>query len=93
MVQKSPKSSLRLVDEALEFEMGCLAGQGGLEFGDLSEELMDCREISDVEHGDELNELVAKGFESDPDMHVPLKKLKGVRKEKSIVVFERHTCT
>lgn len=34
-----------------------------------------------------------KCFDSDPDMHVPLKKLQGVRKEKSIVVLERRTCS
>lgn len=38
--------------------------------------------VSDGEPEEELNELAAKCFDSDPDMNVPLKKLRGVRKEK-----------
>lgn len=47
--------------------------------------------VIDGEIEDALNELAAKCFDSDPDMHGPLKKIKGVRKQKSIVVLERRT--
>lgn len=58
---------------------------------DLIEEDVLCRTVSNGEQEGALNELTAKFFDSDPEMHVFLKKVKVVRKEKSIVVLECRT--
>lgn len=71
-----PQSSLHLVDEALEFE---LVGLGDVDFfavEDLNNVDVVCMTGSDGESEEDLNELAAKSFDSDPDMHVPLKKVK-----------------
>lgn len=86
-----PRSPLRLVDMALEFELVELGGRDFFVADAMENEDVLSRAISDGDSEEGLNELAAKCFESDPDMHVPLKKLKGVRKEKSIVVLERRT--
>lgn len=86
-----PRSLLRMVDEALEFELGGLARDDVFADNDSIEEVVPSRMVSEGEHEGELNELAGKIFESDPKMNVLLKKVKGVRKEKSIMVLECRT--
>lgn len=68
------------MDEALEFELGGLGKRALFVDEDL------CRANSEGDY-EELNELAAKCFNSDPEMHVPLKNMKGIQREKSIVVL------
>lgn len=46
---------------------------------------------SEGEFEEELNELATKSFDYDPNTHVSLKKVKGIQKEKSIVVLQCRT--
>lgn len=47
------------------------------------------RHESSGESEEDLHELAGKEFDSDPEMNIPLKKIKGIRRAKSIVVLER----
>lgn len=90
--RRTPRSSLKLVDEALEFEVGCMADRGIMGedgFGD-DGLFTQSQAISYVEPDEELNELAAKCFDSNPDMNVLLRKLRD-KEKKSIVVLERRT--
>lgn len=91
--ENSPRSALKFIDEALEFQLSGLIEKGVLRMDGVDEggQNIITRAISDVEPEEELNELAAKCLDSYPNMHVPLRKLRGTRKEKSIVALERRT--
>ncbi|KAF5464894.1 hypothetical protein F2P56_014933 [Juglans regia] len=71
-VNGSPRCSLKLIDEALEFEIGCMAEREILRLGGLEEEGMLGNDtvVLDGDPEEELNELAAKNFDSDPNMNV-----------------------
>ncbi|KAF5465236.1 hypothetical protein F2P56_015261 [Juglans regia] len=74
---KETPSNKEEMDEALEFELGGLGDRDFFKGEDLNNVGIGYKTGSEGESEDDLNELAAKSFDSDPDMHVPLKKVKG----------------
>ncbi|XP_042974708.1 uncharacterized protein LOC122306346 [Carya illinoinensis] len=69
-----PRSILRMIDESLEFELGSMARDGDVFTSGRLGPGESGRAGSKGDQDEELNELAAKVFDLDPDMHVPLKK-------------------
>lgn len=88
----SPRSSLKIVDEAMEFELCQIADKG-------TEEAIENRgltglhvqSLSENEGEDEIEELVTKCFNSDSEIDAPMKNLRGTKKKKATVVLEGTT--
>ncbi|XP_042973018.1 uncharacterized protein LOC122304820 [Carya illinoinensis] len=68
-----PRSILRMIDESLEFELGSMARDGDFLTSGRLEPGESGRAGLEGDQDEELNELAAKMFNLDPDMHVPLK--------------------
>ena len=80
----SPRSLLMVVDEALEFELCRLVEK---EVGVPKQRFS----LFEGDPEDDLEELTNKCFDSDLELNVPLKCLRGRKKKSPMIVLERKT--
>lgn len=79
-------SSLRVVDEVLEFELSRLAGVGGArDDGGINKWCS----LSEGEPDEAVEEGANKCFDSDSMLDIPLKQLRGVKKKEQLGAMER----
>lgn len=88
----SPRSSLKAIDEAMGFELFHLAERGEYDRGGVIRvnNFLE-HSFSEDETGQGGVELAWKCYELDTELNIPLKKLRGVKKKKPIVILNRVT--
>lgn len=84
----SPRSSLKVIDEAMKFELFHLAERG--EYGRGGDNVLE-QSLSDDDLGQGAVELAQKCYEFDTELNISRKKLQGAKKKQPIVVLDRVT--